>query len=104
MQWFLVILLNFAVDVLASTVDVGNLEKKISVSKEFEVIAEPQPGIRLDAVQRLSDWQRLPTDSRSFKFGITDQAYWTRATIRNAAPSGQSFYLVSEDPRTDRRP
>ncbi len=101
MQWFLVILLNFAVDVLASTVDVGNLEKKISVSKEFEVIAEPQPGIRLDAVQRLSDWQRLPSDSRSFKFGITDQAYWTRATIRNAAPSGQSFYLVSEDPRTD---
>jgi signal transduction histidine kinase len=101
MRWFLFILLSFAIDALASTIDVGNLEKRIAVSKEFEVIPEPGPGLRVEAIQQLEGWQSVPPGIKSFKFGITHRAFWARATLHNSAATAKSFYLVSEDPRTD---
>jgi signal transduction histidine kinase len=101
MLWFLIILLSFSIDALASTIDVGNLEKRIAVSKEFEVMQEPGPGLRVEAIQQLEGWQSVPPGLKSFKFGITDRAYWARATLINSAATAKSFYLVSEDPRTD---
>jgi signal transduction histidine kinase len=101
MRWFLFILLTFACDALASTIDVGNLEKKLAISREFEVIEEPQAGMRVEAIQELTAWRNVPPGLSTFKFGITNQSFWTRATFSNSASTFKSFYLVSEDPRTD---
>ncbi|WP_245676862.1 sensor histidine kinase [Oligoflexus tunisiensis] len=101
MRWILVLLLSFAGDAFAGRIDVGNLEKRSAVSREFEMIAEPSSGIRVEDMPSLSGWQSLPADLRTFKLGITDQAFWARTTLTNSAATEKSFYLVSEDPRTD---
>jgi signal transduction histidine kinase len=57
--------------------------------------------MRVDAIQQLTGWRNVPEGYRTYKFGITDQAYWARASLTNSATTPKTFYLVSEDPRTD---
>jgi len=101
MRWMLAILLILTFDAAASTIDVGNLAKKNAVTKEFEVIEEPSLGLRLEAMQQAIGWRPVDPGLKTFKFGITDKAYWVRATLVNTSVDTKSFYLVSEDPRTD---
>jgi signal transduction histidine kinase len=101
MRWLLFILLTFTVDALAGAIDVGQLEKKFAASKEFEVIEESRAGMRIEAIQQLTGWRGVPSGLRTFKFGITDQAFWVRTSLSNSALHSRNFYLVSEDPRTD---
>ncbi|HYX39602.1 MAG TPA: sensor histidine kinase [Oligoflexus sp.] len=101
MQWVIAILLVLTFDAAASTIDIGNLAKKVAVSKEFEVVEEPLPGLRFDTMRNATGWRGVEPGFKTFKFGITDKAYWARTTLVNSADETKSFYLVSEDPRTD---
>ncbi|HET9237528.1 MAG TPA: sensor histidine kinase [Oligoflexus sp.] len=101
MRWFLFILLTFTVDALAGAIDIGQFEKKIAVSKQFEVIEEPRAGMRIEAVPQLTGWRGVASGLKTFKFGITEKAFWVRATLINSALHSRTIYLVSEDPRTD---
>jgi signal transduction histidine kinase len=101
MRWILAILLILTFDASASTIDVGNLVKKIAVTHAFEVIEEPLSFMRPQAIPQLMGWRPADSGTKTLKFGITDKAYWARATLVNNAVDTKSFYLVSEDPRTD---
>lgn len=101
MRWLLSILIFFAADALALVIDVGHLQEKKAVSKEFEVMEEPVPGIRVESIRTALGWHGIEKNRQTHKFGITEKVYWVRSILTNTAAESRSFYLVSEDPRTD---
>ncbi len=101
MSWWLFILCLLSMPLRASPIDVAKLDEKLPVSADFEVLEDSSSALRVEAVRESPSWKFLERGQRTFKFGITDRAYWVRATLTNSGLDAKSFYLVSEDPRTD---
>ncbi len=101
MTWLLIILFSYTLSAAAAPVDIATLQEKTKVSKQFEILQEPIADMQVLSIRQEAAWLPLESGAKSFTLGITDRAFWARAVLKNSSTEAKSFYLVSEDPRTD---
>src|SRR3954462_5747079 len=92
MRWLFFIILLVSIDAFAGSIDIGKLDEKTAVSKDFEVIEDAAPGQRVDITRNANGWHQIEPGRRTFKFGITEKAYWVRTSLINPTNEAKSFY------------